>query len=56
MAEGSLFWSTLNQGQMAYVEIVETYVNKTISGLGLGKKQVDISKMENANLIGAALP
>jgi len=55
MAEGSLFWSTLNQGQMTYSEIVETYLNKIITELGLGKKEVVISKMENANLIGAAI-
>ncbi len=55
LAEGSLFWSTLNQGQMAYVEIVNTWLNKIIADLGLGKKQVILSKMENANLIGAAI-
>jgi hexokinase len=55
LAEGSLFWSTLNEGQLNYSEIVTTCLDELINELGLGKKEVVISKIENANLIGAAI-
>ena len=55
LAEGSLFWSTLNEGHANYSEIVKAYLDKLINQLGLGEKVVVISKVGNANLVGAAI-
>ncbi|MEL7585876.1 MAG: hypothetical protein AAGU19_04115 [Prolixibacteraceae bacterium] len=55
LAEGSLFWSALNDQFTDYNEIVSTVLNELINELGLGEKEVVISKVNNANLIGAAI-
>jgi hexokinase len=55
LAEGSLFWSTLNKLQLSYSEIVKVHLDKLINELDIEKKEVIISKIENANLIGAAI-
>ena len=55
LAEGSLFWSTLNDGQRCYSEIVTACLDELIREYGIGKKEVVISKVKNANLIGAAI-
>lgn len=55
LAEGSLFWSKVKTGNTSYVEIVNATLAKLLAELGLGQVKVQISKMENANLIGAAM-
>lgn len=55
LAEGSLFWSKVKTGNTAYVNIVNACLAELLKELGLGDKEVKISQMENANLIGAAM-
>ncbi|MFY9152063.1 MAG: hypothetical protein WAO52_08620 [Prolixibacteraceae bacterium] len=55
LAEGSLFWSKVKTGNTSYVEIVNSTLAQLLAELGLGQVKVQISKMENANLIGAAM-
>ena len=55
LAEGSLFWSKVKTGNTSYVEIVNATLAQLLAELGLGQVKVQISKMENANLIGAAM-
>ncbi|MFA5330386.1 MAG: hypothetical protein WC384_21515 [Prolixibacteraceae bacterium] len=55
LAEGSLFWSKVKTRNTAYVEIVNKTLAELLAELGLGQITVQISKIENANLIGAAM-
>lgn len=55
LAEGSLFWSKVKKNNAAYVDIVNATIKELLSELGMNDKQVVISQMENANLIGAAM-
>ena len=55
LAEGSLFWSDVKTNNARYVDMVNASLKELLSEMGLGDKQVDISKIENANLIGAAM-
>ena len=55
LAEGSLFWSELNEGQTGYSKIVTGCLDELLSEVGLQTKEVVFSKVSNANLIGAAI-
>lgn len=55
VAEGSLFWSTVNEEKLSYSVVVKTCLNELLKKLDMGEKDVVISKIENANLIGAAM-
>jgi hexokinase len=55
LAEGSLFWSELNEGQPGYSKIVGSCLDDLLSATGLEEKKVVFSKVSNANLIGAAI-
>ena len=55
LAEGSLFWSKVKTGNTSYVDIVNTCLKELLAELGLSDKQVQISRIDNANLIGAAM-
>ena len=55
LAEGSLFWSDVKTNNARYVNIVNACLKELLIEMGLGDKQVEISKIENANLIGAAM-
>lgn len=55
LAEGSLFWSKVKTGNTTYVEIVNNCLAELLSELGMSHIKVQISKMDNANLIGAAM-
>jgi hexokinase len=55
LAEGSLFWSKVKTGNTSYVEIVNKTLAETLPALGLRDVKVQISRIENANLIGAAM-
>ncbi len=55
LAEGSLFWSQIKTGKASYAEIVDKYVNQLVKDLSMPDIKVKIAKMENANLIGAAM-
>jgi hexokinase len=55
LAEGSLFWSKVKTNNAAYVDMVRACLNDLLTDLKLGDKEVHISQMENANLIGAAM-
>jgi hexokinase len=55
MAEGSLFWSKISSGKASYAEIADTAVNQLVRDLGMADVTVKIARMENANLIGAAM-
>lgn len=54
LAEGSLFWSKVKAHDTKYVDIVNATLKELISELGLDT-EVQISRIENANLIGAAM-
>jgi len=54
LAEGSLFWSKVKTHDAKYVDIVNATLKELISELGLDT-EVQISRIENANLIGAAM-
>lgn len=55
LAEGSLFWSHVKIHEARYVDMVNACLKELLGELGLGHIQVDISKIDNANLIGAAM-
>lgn len=55
LAEGSLFWSKVKTRDTSYVEIVNKTLEEILTGLGLGEIKVQISRIDNANLIGAAM-
>jgi hexokinase len=55
LAEGSLFWSKVKVNDCAYAGIVSETLNRLIEKLGLDNLKADISKIDNANLIGAAM-
>lgn len=55
LAEGSLFWSNVNGGETSYVGYVNASLTELLPALGLGDVEVHISKIDNANLIGAAM-
>ncbi len=54
LAEGSLFWSKVKYNDTAYVNIVESTVKALLAEAGVDST-VSISRIENANLIGAAM-
>lgn len=54
LAEGSLFWSKVKTHDAKYVDIVNATLKELISELGL-ETEVQVSRIENANLIGAAM-
>jgi hexokinase len=55
LAEGSLFWSRVKTNNAAYVDMVNACLKELLKEQGFGDKEVVISQMENANLIGAAM-
>lgn len=55
LAEGSLFWSKVKTKNASYHGMVNACLKELLIELGLGNKEVQISQMENANLIGAAM-
>ena len=55
LAEGSLFWSKVKINDAAYVDMVNGTLKELLSELNMGDKEVQISRIENANLIGAAM-
>ena len=54
LAEGSLFWSKVKTHDTKYVDIVNATLKELLAELGLNV-EVQISRIENANLIGAAM-
>lgn len=54
LAEGSLFWSKVKTNNAAYVDIVNATLKEILAKSGLSA-EVQISRIENANLIGAAM-
>jgi len=54
LAEGSLFWSKVKTNNAAYVDIVNATLKELLSEAGIDST-VAISRIENANLIGAAM-
>jgi hexokinase len=55
LSEGSLFWSKVKTHDAKYVDMVNACLKELLSESGLGDKEVQISRIENANLIGAAM-
>lgn len=55
LAEGSLFWSKVKAHNTKYVDVVNTSLKELLAESGLSGTLVDISRIENANLIGAAM-
>lgn len=55
LAEGSLFWSKVKTHDAKYVDMVNACLKELLAESGLGDKEVHISRIENANLIGAAM-
>lgn len=55
LAEGSLFWSKVKTHDAKYVEMVNVCLAELLAESGLSDTVVDISRIENANLIGAAM-
>lgn len=55
LAEGSLFWSKVKTGNTSYVDLVNACLNELLAKLGMSDKKVQISRIDNANLIGAAM-
>ena len=55
LAEGSLFWSKVKTHDAKYVDMVNATLKELLAESGLGDTVVDISRIENANLIGAAM-
>ena len=53
-AEGSLFWSEDKNGKK-YHEMVLEYLHNILTDLGHSQIKVDITQMDNANLIGSAI-
>lgn len=54
LAEGSLFWSKVKTNDAAYVNIVNATVEELLAEAGVDAS-VQISRIANANLIGAAM-
>jgi len=54
LAEGSLFWSKVKTNNAAYVDIVTSTVDEILAVAEVSTK-VQVSRIENANLIGAAM-
>jgi len=54
LAEGSLFWSKVKTNDAKYVDIVNATLKELLVGAGLNA-EVQVSRIENANLIGAAM-
>jgi len=55
LAEGSLFWSKVKTNNAKYVDMVNATLKELLAESGLGDKEVQLSRIENANLIGAAM-
>ena len=55
LAEGSLFWSKVKAHNTKYVDVVNASLKELLEESGLSDKEVQISRIENANLIGAAM-
>lgn len=55
LAEGSLFWSHVKAHNATYERMVDACLKELLSESGMGDMKVQISKIENANLIGAAM-
>jgi len=55
LAEGSLFWSKVKTHDTRYVDMVSISLKELLAESGLSDTVVDISRIENANLIGAAM-
>jgi hypothetical protein len=55
LAEGSLFWSKVKAHDTKYVDVVNACLAELLAESGLSDTVVDISRIENANLIGAAM-
>jgi len=55
LAEGSLFWSKVKTHDAKYVDMVNAALKELLAESGLNDTVVDISRIENANLIGAAM-
>jgi hexokinase len=55
LAEGSLFWSKVKTHDAKYVDMVNASLKELLAESGLSDTVVDISRIENANLIGAAM-
>jgi len=54
LAEGSLFWSKVKVHDIHYVDIVNATIKELLGELSIDTT-VEISRIENANLIGAAM-
>jgi len=54
LAEGSLFWSKVKTNNATYVDIVNATLKDLLAEAGIDST-VSISRIENANLIGAAM-
>jgi len=55
LSEGSLFWSKVKTNNAKYVDMVNSTLKDLLAESGMGDKEVQISRIENANLIGAAM-
>jgi len=55
LAEGSLFWSKVKTNNAAYVDIVNATLKELLAEAGFAGTEVQISRIANANLIGAAM-
>jgi len=55
LSEGSLFWSKVKTNNAKYVDIVNATLKELLAESGLGQVEVTLSRIENANLIGAAM-
>jgi hexokinase len=55
LAEGSLFWSKVKTNNARYVDMVNANLKSILTESGIGHIEVQISRIENANLIGAAM-
>lgn len=55
LAEGSLFWSKVKTHNAKYVDTVNATLKELLAESGLGDSEVQLSRIENANLIGAAM-
>ena len=55
LAEGSLYWSKMKAGRESYHKIVDKHIPVILEKLGLKGVSVTVAKMENSNMIGAAM-
>ena len=55
LSEGSLFWSKVKTHNAKYVDTVNACLQELLDESGLSDTEVQISRIENANLIGAAM-